>query len=109
MNWFRKGKDGQFLWPGYGENIRVIDWILRRLDGDKSIAKETPIGYVPTPESINLQGLKNIKIDELMSVPLDYWREDAKEVRHFFEEQVIPISLDPSYNPIPEISVFNMA
>lgn len=47
VNWFRTTADGKFLWPGYGENIRVLDWILRRCDGDDSIAFESPIGYIP--------------------------------------------------------------
>lgn len=76
------------MWPGYGENIRVIDWIIRRLEGDDSIAKKTAIGYVPAEGALNLKGLDNIDIKELLSVPKDYWQEDAKEVRKFIEEQV---------------------
>ncbi|VDM49835.1 unnamed protein product [Toxocara canis] len=88
VNWFRKDKNGNFLWPGYGENIRVIDWIIRRLEGDVTIGKETPIGIVPKRGSLNLEGLDGIKMDELMSVPKNYWLEDVREVRHFLEEQV---------------------
>uniref|UniRef100_F1KZ26 Phosphoenolpyruvate carboxykinase [GTP] n=1 Tax=Ascaris suum TaxID=6253 RepID=F1KZ26_ASCSU len=88
VNWFRQGKDGKFLWPGYGENIRVIDWIVRRLDGEPGIGKETAIGVVPSKGALNLDGLDHIELDELMSVPGDYWRQDAEEVRHFLEEQV---------------------
>lgn len=47
VNWFRVDSRGRFLWPGFGENIRVLDWILRRCDGDESIAEETPVGYLP--------------------------------------------------------------
>uniref|UniRef100_A0A915B6B7 Phosphoenolpyruvate carboxykinase (GTP) n=1 Tax=Parascaris univalens TaxID=6257 RepID=A0A915B6B7_PARUN len=90
VNWFRKNADGKFLWPGYGENIRVIDWIIRRLDGEPGIGKETPIGIVPTEGSINLNGLQGVNMSELMSVPRDYWLEDAKEVRHFIDEQIGP-------------------
>lgn len=53
VNWFRTTSDGKFLWPGYGDNIRVLDWILRRCDGDQSIAVESPIGYLPK-EGISL-------------------------------------------------------
>uniref|UniRef100_A0A914WMX2 Phosphoenolpyruvate carboxykinase [GTP] n=1 Tax=Plectus sambesii TaxID=2011161 RepID=A0A914WMX2_9BILA len=88
VNWFRTNKEGKFLWPGFGDNIRVIDWIIRRLDGDDSHALKTPIGYVPTEGSINMDGLDPVKWDELMSVPKEYWQEDAKEVRKFFETQV---------------------
>ena len=47
VNWFRVDDQGNFLWPGYGENIRVLDWIIRRVHGEEGIAEETPIGYVP--------------------------------------------------------------
>jgi len=90
VNWFRRDKDNKFLWPGYGDNIRVIDWIIRRLDGEKDIGLETAIGVVPKPGSINTEGLGKVNWDELMSVPSDYWQQDAKEVRKFLEEQVGP-------------------
>ena len=89
VNWFRRDDDGSFLWPGYGENIRVIDWIIRRLEGKEGIGVETPIGIVPTKEALNLTGLEVPKIDKLLSVPNEYWKEDAKEVRTFIEQQVI--------------------
>lgn len=88
VNWFRKDRNGNYLWPGYGENIRVIDWIVRRLEGDTNIGERTPIGVVPKQGSLNLDGLDGIKMDELMSVPKTYWQDDAKEVRRFLEEQV---------------------
>uniref|UniRef100_A0AC34FWT4 Phosphoenolpyruvate carboxykinase (GTP) n=1 Tax=Panagrolaimus sp. ES5 TaxID=591445 RepID=A0AC34FWT4_9BILA len=88
VNWFRKSKEGKFLWPGFGDNIRVIDWIIRRLDGEEGIGIDTAVGVVPSPGSINLDGLGNINWDELMSLPADYWKQDAKEVRKFLEDQV---------------------
>ncbi|KAK6102665.1 phosphoenolpyruvate carboxykinase [GTP], putative [Brugia malayi] len=88
VNWFRTTADGKFLWPGYGENIRVLDWILRRCDGDDSIGFESPIGYIPKEGSINLSGLPNINWAELMSLPKKYWVEDMEETKHFFEQQV---------------------
>jgi len=90
VNWFRKDQNGKFLWPGFGDNIRVIDWIVRRLDGETGIGKDTAIGVVPTESALNLEGLKEVKIDELMSLPPDYWHEDADAVRQFLEEQVGP-------------------
>ncbi|EPB70758.1 phosphoenolpyruvate carboxykinase [Ancylostoma ceylanicum] len=90
VNWFRKDANNKFLWPGFGDNIRVIDWIIRRLDGEPDLGVETPIGIVPKKGSINLDGLPDINWDELMSVPSDYWTEDTKEIRHFLEEQVGP-------------------
>ncbi|KRX35108.1 Phosphoenolpyruvate carboxykinase [GTP] [Trichinella britovi] len=86
VNWFRVNKDGKFLWPGFGDNIRVIDWILRRLD-DEDIATKTAIGLIPKKGSINTEGL-NVDWDELFSLPKDYWLEDSKEVRKFFDEQI---------------------
>uniref|UniRef100_A0A183DB84 PEPCK_GTP domain-containing protein n=1 Tax=Gongylonema pulchrum TaxID=637853 RepID=A0A183DB84_9BILA len=90
VNWFRRDANGDFLWPGYGQNIRVIDWILRRLDGDESIGQKTAIGIVPKDGSLNLEGLENIDMKELMSVPKQYWQEDVAEVRKFMDEQVGP-------------------
>ena len=78
------------MWPGFGENIRVIDWIIRRLDGEQGLGIDTPIGTVPAPGSLNLDGLSEVNWDELMSVPGEYWKDDAKEVRKFLEEQVGP-------------------
>ncbi|KAJ1349434.1 hypothetical protein KIN20_005008 [Parelaphostrongylus tenuis] len=88
VNWFRETKDHKFLWPGYGDNIRVLDWILRRVDGTEDIADETPIGYVPKRGSVNLDGLPRIDWAELMSIPKHYWEEDIDESRHFLDSQV---------------------
>ena len=69
MNWFRKGTDGKFLWPGYGDNVRVLKWMLDRIEG-RAEATETPIGYVPTPKSLTLDGLSISRdaLDELLRV-----------------------------------------
>ncbi|CAJ0578139.1 unnamed protein product, partial [Mesorhabditis spiculigera] len=89
VNWFRKSKeDNKFLWPGFGDNIRVIDWIIRRLDGDEGIGLDTPVGVIPTKGSINTEGMDEVRWDELMSLPSDYWKADAVEVRKFLESQV---------------------
>jgi phosphoenolpyruvate carboxykinase (GTP) len=90
VNWFRKDKNNKFMWPGFGDNIRVIEWIVRRLDGEQGIGLETAVGVVPTESSLNLEGLDKVDIHELMSLPPAYWHEDAKEVRKFFEQQVGP-------------------
>jgi phosphoenolpyruvate carboxykinase (GTP) len=89
VNWFRLDKNRKFLWPGFCDNVRVLDWICRRLD-DEDIAEPTPIGLIPKKGSLHLEGLGNVNWDELFSVPKDYWTEDVKEVRHFLEEQVGP-------------------
>jgi len=69
-------KQGKFMWPGYGENSRVLDWILRRIDNEPGTAQPTPIGNVPTRESFNAQGL-NVDFDGLFSVPIDFWTEEV--------------------------------
>jgi len=87
VNWFRKGGDGRFLWPGYGENLRVLLWILERSHGAGK-AEETPIGYVPTPDALNLDGLRlpPETLRELLSVPRDLWKEELPELSEFFEK-----------------------
>ena len=85
VNWFRRGEQGEFLWPGFGDNLRVINWILDRCAG-KVDAKETPIGYVPFKEDLNLEGLDltDEVVDELLSVKKEYWIEDIQGQREFF-------------------------
>ncbi|KAJ8936618.1 hypothetical protein NQ314_012233 [Rhamnusium bicolor] len=88
VNWFRKGSDGKFLWPGFGENSRVLDWILRRLDNE-NCAQDTPIGLIPKPNSLNLEGLnENINLTELFNLPKDFWREEVFAIETYFKEQV---------------------
>jgi phosphoenolpyruvate carboxykinase (GTP) len=78
VNWFRKGADGKFLWPGYGENSRVLKWIVERGEG-RADAVDTPIGRVPTAASLDLGGLALAadKLDELLTVDPAIWREEA--------------------------------
>ena len=79
VNWFRTDEDGHFIWPGFGDNMRVLMWILARCDG-KADAVETPIGYEPKPEDINIEGLKDITVDTikgLLSVDKESWMEDV--------------------------------
>ncbi|MGQ9454350.1 MAG: phosphoenolpyruvate carboxykinase (GTP) [Armatimonadota bacterium] len=87
VNWFRKGADGKFLWPGYGENLRALDWIVRRCKGDAE-AQETPIGFVPTENSLNLEGLEIPKenISQLLEVNADPWKEELESMQKFFDQ-----------------------
>lgn len=88
VNWFRKSSDGKFLWPGFGENSRVLDWILRRLDNE-DCAQETAIGLIPKSHSLNLDGMKEqIALDQLFDVPKDFWMEEAFSIEKYFKEQV---------------------
>ena len=67
VNWFRVDEDGHFIWPGFGDNLRVLEWILKRCDNEVD-AVETAIGYVPKPEDINLEGLKDFDEEKLASI-----------------------------------------
>jgi phosphoenolpyruvate carboxykinase (GTP) len=77
VNWFRKGADGKFLWPGYGENSRVLKWVVERVAGSGD-AVDTAIGRVPTPEAIDTAGLDLSAgtLDELVSVDEQDWRDE---------------------------------
>jgi len=90
VNWFRKGsKSGKFLWPGFGENSRAIDWIMRRVEGDPNIAEKSPIGWLPKEGSINMSGLKvPVNWQELFSVPKEFWLKETEAIGKFLEEQV---------------------
>ncbi|MFE5911871.1 phosphoenolpyruvate carboxykinase (GTP) [Streptomyces wedmorensis] len=78
VNWFRKNDAGKFVWPGFGENSRVLKWIVERLDG-KAEGVETPIGILPTPESLDTEGLDlpAEDLEFLLKVDRDVWREEA--------------------------------
>ena len=75
------------MWPGFGENIRVVDWMLRRINNE-DVARPSPIGLLPKPGSLDISGLSDLDLKELFSVPRDYWLEDVEETRTFFEKQV---------------------
>ena len=85
VNWFRRDADGKFLWPGYGENVRVLKWILERIEG-RAGASETPIGCVPTPSSLTLDGLSVSRdtLNELLAVDSNAWANEEQAVDRFF-------------------------
>ena len=87
VNWFRKGEGGRFLWPGFGENSRVLKWIFERCDGNAS-AVETPIGNVPTPESLDLEGLnlQDGDLDELLKVDRKGWLHELPLIREYYAQ-----------------------
>ena len=92
VNWFRKADNGKgsFLWPGFGDNIRVLDWIFKRTDNVEGIAVKSPIGLLPAPNSLDLKGL-NVTEDhfrELFSVDSKFWQAEADELKTFFDEYV---------------------
>ena len=87
VNWFRKGADGKFLWPGYGENARVLKWIVGRLEGEAQ-AVDTPIGRVPSKDSLDLSGISidPAALDTLLSVDAEVWTEEAALIPEFYEK-----------------------
>lgn len=85
VNWFRTNEKGEFIWPGFGDNFRVIEWMLKRCE-NKADANVSPIGYMPKPEDINLEGL-DISMDTLKSLLTIYkeaWLEDVKSIEEFY-------------------------
>jgi phosphoenolpyruvate carboxykinase (GTP) len=65
------------MWPGFGENVRVLDWILKRVEG-QDVALESPVGYVPKKEAFDLKGLPEVDWDGLFSTPKDFWTKEVK-------------------------------
>jgi phosphoenolpyruvate carboxykinase (GTP) len=86
VNWFRKDERGKFVWPGYGENARVLKWIVERLEG-RAEAVDTAIGLLPAPGSLDVSGLGLTKaqLDLLLTVDADIWRQEAALVPAFYE------------------------
>nr|WP_157547102.1 phosphoenolpyruvate carboxykinase (GTP) [Microbacterium paraoxydans] len=86
VNWFRRGADGRFLWPGFGDNSRVVDWIIRRVAGDVP-AVDSPIGRLPRVEDLNLDGLDipAEDLDELFSVDPEAWKAEADLTEEFYD------------------------
>jgi phosphoenolpyruvate carboxykinase (GTP) len=87
VNWFRKSPDGKFLWPGYGENVRVLKWILERVEG-RGTAHETPIGYVPARGALTLDGMSIAPavVDDLMRVDPEDWEQELIDIKEFFQK-----------------------
>ncbi|HEY2635914.1 MAG TPA: phosphoenolpyruvate carboxykinase domain-containing protein, partial [Solirubrobacteraceae bacterium] len=85
VNWFRKDDEGRFVWPGFGENSRVLAWIFRRCEGAVG-ADETPIGLVPRREDLDLDGLElsDEALDELLTIDPDEWRAQIPQVREHY-------------------------
>ncbi|SDG88828.1 phosphoenolpyruvate carboxykinase (GTP) [Sinosporangium album] len=103
VNWFRKGEDGSFLWPGFGENSRVLKWIVERLNGTAE-AVSTPIGLVPPASALDTEGLDidSADLDTLLSVDTEVWKHEASLIpAHFrtFGEQ-LPKELWDEYNDL---------
>ncbi len=87
VNWFRQGENGEFLWPGFGDNMRVLDWILKRCD-DKIEAQETAIGYVPYAKDIDIEGLDYSveTLESILYVDKERWSKEADEIAEFYKQ-----------------------
>ena len=88
VNWFRTDDQGNFIWPGFGDNMRVLLWILARCE-DKVDAVETPIGFVPKAEDINIEGLSDVTIDtirELLTIDVKSWKDDIANIKEFYAQ-----------------------
>jgi len=88
VNWFRRGEDGSFLWPGFGENSRVLKWIVQRLDGeaDAADAVDTPIGRVPTIDALDTDGLDIDQgvLQQLLQVNTESWRAELPQLEDHY-------------------------
>ena len=88
VNWFRTDDEGHFIWPGFGDNMRVVMWILARCAGEVD-AVETPIGFVPKPEDINFEGLDGVTVDtvkNLLTIDKQSWLDDVENIKAFYKQ-----------------------
>lgn len=88
VNWFRKNDSGQFMWPGFGENSRVLKWICQRIDDkNNQLAFESPIGFLPKADSIDTDGLdiSPETMNELLNVNKQDWNEEVREMRNYYK------------------------
>ncbi len=87
VNWFRQDENGNFMWPGFGDNMRVLDWILDRCEG-KADARETAIGYVPYAKDINIENcdITAETLDKLLVVDKTRWAAEAEEITNYYAE-----------------------
>ncbi|MGI5126431.1 phosphoenolpyruvate carboxykinase (GTP) [Pseudonocardia sp. CA-107938] len=87
VNWFRRGSEGQFLWPGFGENSRVLKWAIERMEGTAA-AQETPIGFVPTADQIDLEGLDvdRADVEAALAVDVEEWKAEIPLIEEWFDK-----------------------
>ncbi|HBN11019.1 MAG TPA: phosphoenolpyruvate carboxykinase (GTP) [Ruminococcus sp.] len=91
VNWFKQDENGNFIWPGFGDNMRVLDWIIKRCEGTID-AVETPIGFVPKKGDINVEGIEDEVtpeiMDKLLDVDKDLWVKEIAEMRRYYKEDI---------------------
>ena len=106
VNWFRKNKEGKFLWPGFGDNMRVLKWIIDRCEGQGG-AGESPIGAVPRPQDLDLKGLEGVSevsLSELLSVKPEEWAKELAGQEEFFKtlQPYVPQELLDQHDKLAE-------
>ena len=91
VNWFKQDENGNFIWPGFGDNMRVLDWIIKRCEGTID-ADETAIGYIPKKSDINVEGIEDEVtpeiMDKLLAVDKDLWTKEIAEMRRYYKEDI---------------------
>ena len=91
VNWFKQDENGNFMWPGFGDNMRVLDWIIKRCEGTVD-AVETPIGFLPKKGDINLKGIEDEVTseveDKLLAVDVDLWKKEIAEMRRYYNDDI---------------------
>ena len=91
VNWFKQDENGNFIWPGFGDNMRVLDWIIKRVEG-KVDAVETPIGFLPKKGDINLKGIEDEVTseveDKLLAVDVELWKKEIAEMRRYYNDDI---------------------
>ncbi|MBU0687268.1 MAG: phosphoenolpyruvate carboxykinase (GTP) [Candidatus Margulisbacteria bacterium] len=103
VNWFKQDKDGNFIWPGFGDNLRVLEWVIARCKG-KGKAKKTPIGYVPTADALDLTGLDidPKTMQQLLHVDKKEWKKELENIGEFFKKfgKDLPKEIKEEYNAL---------
>lgn len=101
VNWFRTNEKGEFIWPGYSDNFRVIEWIINRCENLVD-ADESPVGYLPKYGDINTDGLEisDEQLKSLLSIDKESWAEDIKGIEEFFNKfgDKLPVELKEELN-----------
>ncbi len=96
VNWFRTNGDGSFLWPGYGENMRVLQWIVERVNG-RAAAVRSPLGWIPSYSDLKWEGMDNFlseNFDHLISIDSLHWQEELKQHDQLFEKMQDKLPLE---------------
>jgi len=103
VNWFRTNEKGKFIWPGYGDNFRVLEWIIKRCE-NKVEARVTPIGYIPFAKDISVEGLDGFTeadVENLLSIEKDVWIDEIQGIEaHFAKFDRLPAEMTQQLNAL---------